>query len=158
MSIHEIKLLFTGNGGAAGAVIIIVLTLVQIAPVKFNPWSAIAKAIGRAINADVLKDVSEIKKTLDDHIRADDERNADAHRARILQFNNELIRQLKHTREDFIEILAEIDIYEKYCREHPEYPNSRAVHAIANIGRVYDDRLKKGDFAENGPAPAEDEE
>ncbi|MDO4315117.1 MAG: hypothetical protein Q4C45_05015 [Oscillospiraceae bacterium] len=148
MSVQEILL-------SGGGFLFVLMTLVQIAPIKVNPWSAIAKAIGRAINADVLKDVSEVKKTLDDHIRVDDERNADAHRTRILQFNNELIRQLKHTREDFIEVLAEIDFYEKYCREHPEYPNSRAVHAIANIERVYDDRLKKGDFADNGQPPPE---
>ena len=167
MSIQEIKLLFTGGGlaGAAGAAIVVLMTLVQIAPVKINPWSWLAKCIGRAINADVLKELEEAKenqkntlKKLEEHIRVDDERNADAHRTRILSVNNELIRQLKHTREDFIEILAEIDFYESYCREHPEYPNSRAVHAIANIERVYDDRLIKGDFAEDGPPSAEREE
>lgn len=148
-----------------GGLLVILMTLVQIAPVKVNPWSWIAKCFGRAINADVLKELEEAKenqkntlKKLEEHIRVDDERNADIHRTRILQFNNELIRQLKHTREDFIEVLAEIDFYEKYCKEHPEYPNNRAVHAIANIERVYDDRLKKGDFAESGPPAPEREE
>ena len=83
---------------------------------------------------------------LDDHIRTDDERAADMHRARILRFNQELIRQIPHTREEFIEVLTEIDRYQQFCREHPDYPNSRAVHAIANIGRVYDERLQKHDF------------
>lgn len=78
--------------------------------------------------------------------RLDDERNADTRRAHILRFNNELIRELPHTKEDFIEILADIDEYEAYCREHPTYKNNRAKHAIANIGRAYDDRLKKHDF------------
>lgn len=132
---------------------VVLLTLVQIAPVKINPWSWLAKAFGRAINADVLKELEEMKKVqretqekLDGHIRIDDERNADAHRARILQFNNELLREIMHTREDFIEILAEIDFYEKYCEEHPDYQNNRCVHAISNICRVYDDRLAKHDF------------
>lgn len=158
MSIQE---MLAGGGG----LLVILMTLVQIAPVKVNPWSWIAKCFGRAINADVLKELEEAKenqkntlKKLEEHIRVDDERNADIHRTRILQFNNELIRQLKHTREDFIEVLAEIDFYEKYCKEHPEYPNNRAVHAIANIERVYDDRLKKGDFAESGPPAPEREE
>ena len=31
------------------------LTLVQIAPIKVNPWTAIGKAIGRAINGDVIE-------------------------------------------------------------------------------------------------------
>lgn len=146
MSIQEILL----NGGG---LLVILLTVVQIAPIKINPWSALAKALGRAINADVLKELNDVKATqketqdrLNKHIRVDDERDADKHRERILQFNNELLRDIPHTREDFIEILGEIDKYEQYCREHPEYPNSRAVHAIANIGRVYDDRLEKHDF------------
>ena len=81
-----------------------------------------------------------------DSIKTDDARNADLHRSKILQFNNELLRDIPHTREDFIEILAEIDFYEKYCDTHPEYENNRATHAVANIKRVYDERLIKHDF------------
>lgn len=137
-----VKDILMGGGGLLAAV----LTLIQLAPVKFNPWSAMAKALGRAINADLLQELSATKAALDEHIRLDDERNADGHRAKILAFNTELLRGIDHTREDFIEILAEIDCYESYCRAHPDYKNNRAVHAIANIGRVYDDRLKKHDF------------
>lgn len=137
-----VKDILMGGGGLLAAV----LTLIQLAPVKFNPWSAMAKALGRAINADLLQELSATKAALDEHIRLDDERNADSHRAKILAFNTELLRGIDHTREDFIEILAEIDCYESYCRAHPDYKNNRAVHAIANIGRVYDDRLKKHDF------------
>ena len=35
-----------------GGVLLIVLTLVQIAPIKVNPWSVIAAALGRALNKD----------------------------------------------------------------------------------------------------------
>ena len=73
-------------------------------------------------------------------------RNADFHRSKILRFNNELLRDIPHTQEDFIEILHEIDLYEKYCDTHPEYENNRATHAVANIKRVYDERLVKHDF------------
>ena len=31
-------------------------------------------------------------------------------------------------------------------RDHEDYRNNRAVHAIANISRVYDERLQKHDF------------
>ena len=145
----ELKEIFLSGGGA----VLVLMTLVQIAPIKINPWSAIAKAIGRAINADCMSEIKEIRATqketqeiLSNHIRVDDDRNADSHRQRILQFNNELLRDIPHTREDFIEILAEIDFYEKYCESHKDYKNSRAVHAIANISRVYDERLVKHDF------------
>lgn len=147
MSIQE---LVAGGGGA----LLILMTLIQIAPIKVNPWSAVAKVFGRAINSDVLEKLNEVqkaqtatRKALDDHIKVDDERNADMHRMRILQFNLELMENKPHTREDFIEILEEIDFYERYCSEHKDYQNNRCKHAIANIGRVYDDRLKKHDFA-----------
>ena len=101
-------------GGGLGAVAL--LTLIQIAPVKVDPWSAIAKALGRAING-------------------------------------ELLQHQKHTREDFIEILGVIDSYEDYCKNHPDYKNSRCVHAVANIERVYDQLLVTGDFLAEVPQP-----
>ena len=129
------------------------LTVIQIVPVKVNPWSAIAKTFGKAINAEVLNELAEMKKTqketrekLEAHVKMDDERMADVHRTRILHFNNELLRNIEHTKEEFIEALADIDEYEQYCRDHPKYQNNRAVHAIANIKRVYDERLEKRDF------------
>lgn len=89
----QLKELITGGGG----LLLILLTLVQIAPIKINPWSAIAKAVGRAINADVTKELGEIKEKLDNHVTMDDRRTADGHRARILHFNNELLREVDHT-------------------------------------------------------------
>ena len=97
---------------SGSGLLLVLLTLVQIAPIKVNPWSAIFKAVGKSINKDVLKMLNtlkdaqeETKERLDEHIRTDDDRNADLQRARIFQFNNELLREIPHTREDFIEIL-----------------------------------------------------
>lgn len=136
------KELFLGGGG----ILLVLMTLVQFAPIKINPWSALAKVIGRAINADVTRELAEIKDKLDAHVTMDDRRTADGHRTRILHFNNELLRNINHTKEEFIEVLAEIDAYESYCGEHPEYPNNRAVLAIRNIKGNYQARLQKHDF------------
>ena len=138
MSIQEV---LAGGGGLA----LILMTLVQISPVKVNPWSWLARTIGKAINA-------EITEKLDAHITMDDRRTADMHRTRILHFNNELLRDLPHTKEEFIEVLAEIDAYEAYCREHPDYPNNRAVLAIENIRETYKERLRKHDFLQESRA------
>ena len=137
--------LLSGGGGIVG-LLLVLLTLVQIAPIKVNPWTAIGKAVGRAINGDVIEKLEETRRTLDDHIKTDDARNADMHRAAILRFNNVLLRDIPHTREEFFEVLSEIDFYEQYCDTHKEYINNRATHAVANIKRVYDDRLIKHDF------------
>jgi len=109
-------------GGGAVAVL---MTLVQITPVKINPWSSIGKALkaacrslGKGLNGDVIERLdrmetiqTQTREKLDAHIRIDDERNADMHRARILQFNTELLKDGKHTEEDFNEILYNIDCY-----------------------------------------------
>lgn len=146
-------------------------TLLQITPCKINPWNWLWKLVKRgwtgfcrSLNAPMLaamekmqteqseairrvqQNLLETKKTLDDHIAMDDEREADKVRASILHFNNELMREIPHTEEEFVEILSKIDWYHDYCKNHENYKNSRAVHAIANIERVYDVRLEKGDF------------
>ena len=146
MNLQEILL---GSGG----VLIVILSIVEISPIKINPWSRLAKWLGRAINADVIKGLNSVKESqketqerLEAHIKADEKSRADSCRARILHFNNELLRDIPHTKEEFVEILKDIDDYERYCREHKDYANGRAVHAIANIGRVYDERLEKHDF------------
>lgn len=145
----DIKEILLGGGG----VLVALLSIVEIVPIKINPWSALLKWLGRAINADVINGLNEVKaaqeatkKQLESHIETDERAEADRCRARILRFNNELLRDIPHTKEDFIEALKDIDDYERYCESHPEYANGRAVHAIANIGRSYDERLQKHDF------------
>ena len=39
------------------------------------------------------------------------------------------------------------DAYEDYCRSHPDYKNNRCICAVANIKRVYNERLQKHDFS-----------
>ena len=135
---------------AGGGLMALILTLIQIAPVKLDPWSALARAIGRAINAEVLAAEKETRALLDAHITQDAEAKVSERRIRILRFNNELCRNLRHTEEEYDDILSDIDYYEAYCRDHKEYSNNKAVHAIANIGRSYDERLVKHDFLEPG--------
>lgn len=135
-------------------------TLIQLSPLKINPWSFVWKILKktwkgfcRSMNAEVLAELSDVKRTqqetkakLENHIKMDDQREADKVRASILHFNNELLREIPHTKEEFVETLSKIDWYNDFCKTHEDYRNSRAVHAIANIERVYDERLKKHDF------------
>lgn len=138
--------------------LVVLSVFIEIAPIKINPWSRIAKWLGKTINGDVVKKlnaIEEAQKTahdaLDEHIRVDDERNADLHRIYILRFNRELLQgSIPHTMEDFVEILSEIDFYERYCKEHDEYENNRAVLAINNIKRAYAEALENNSFGRVG--------
>jgi len=146
MTLKEIFL----NGGGA---LVIILTILQIAPIKIDPWGAIARWIGRALNGDVLKKLDELEDgqaetrvQLEEHIRVDDERDANSRRRDILNFNVELMRGKNYTHEHFVDMLTEIDEYERYCEEHPGYKNNRAVMAIANIKRVYEENERTNGF------------
>ena len=133
MSIQELLL-------KGGGIVFALLTFVQITPIKVNPWSAIARAIGKALIG------GDIMAKLEEHIRVDDERDADMHRYRLLRFNTELLRKTRHTKEEFDEILYSVTYYERYCEDHPKYENNRAVLAIENIKRVYRECLETNDF------------
>ena len=55
MTIAEI---LSGLGGVGGAaVVVVLLSLIQISPIKINPWTAIGKAVGRVINGEDRKSV-----------------------------------------------------------------------------------------------------
>ena len=146
---------------AGGGTLFLLMTLVQISPIKINPWSAIGRvikkflsAIGAIINSGLISKVDAlgekvdgIEKRFEKHEASVAESKADERRADILRFNREIIRGLPHTMEDFIEVLSYIDFYESYCRDHPEYENNRAVMAIQNIEEAYQEHLSKNDFS-----------
>ena len=121
---------------AAGAL----LTVVQLSPLKVNPWSAIGRAVGRFIG------VEELRKSLDKHVSIDDERYAKQCRLRILRFNDELLQGRLHTKEHFDEILDDITEYERYCETHPGYRNSKANMAISNVENTYQSCLVEKNF------------
>ena len=116
---------------------LIIPTLLQVAPIKINPWSWIATVIGRAINKEILEKVDYMQYTIDRHITEDAERDIKQCRLRILRFNDEIILGKKHSREHFNEILDDITAYKNYCKTHPNYENNKAVLAIENVKRVY---------------------
>lgn len=116
MSIKEIII----NGGG---VLFVVLSLIQISPIKINPWSKLARLIGRALTGDVMDKL--------------DKSEADSRRYRILRFDDEIRHKQKHTKEHFDQILDDITEYENYCSSHPNYKNNRAILAIENIKETY---------------------
>ncbi len=127
-------------------VIIIVLTLVQIAPIQFNPWSTIAKHIGGAINKEVLEKVDYVSDELKDLRQICDEREANSCRSKILHFNDEVLHGVRHSKEHYDQMLVDINNYELYCDKHRDYKNNVANLAIDNIKRTYKICTEKASF------------
>lgn len=80
---------------------------------------------------------------LDDKLAEDRATNA---RIRILDFSDEVRHGERHSKEAFDQINLDIDTYRRYCDDHQDYKNNRAVMAITNIERVYAKCLEENDF------------
>ena len=90
--------------------------------------------------------LDKIQKDLAEHCKADDERYIKQCRTRILRFNDEVIRGMHHTQEHFDDVLDDITSYNAYCDAHKEFKNEKAVMAIANVRRVYDECVRHNSF------------
>lgn len=142
MTLDTIKQIAYGGGGA----LLVIMTLIQIAPIKINPWSWIARCIGRAINRELMEKVDKIDNELADHKAKSAEREATQCRARILRFGDEILHNVPHSKEHYEQILIDIDSYEKYCDNHQEYKNNVAVATIKHIKRMYQKHLEEDSF------------
>lgn len=58
-------------------------------------------------------------------------------RTHILRFDDELLNDIKHSKEYFSQQLQDIDTYESYCQIHPDFKNSYATAAIEHIRKTY---------------------
>lgn len=138
----NIKELLTSGGG----VLLILLTLIQIAPVKINPWSWLAKNIGKAINGEVVEKVDNLSTDVRNLRDECEEREATACRTRILHFGDEILHDVRHSKEHFDQILIDITAYENYCASHPDFRNNVAVATIKRINQVYAQCIRDNDF------------
>lgn len=123
-------------GGGAGALIVL-MSMVEVSKIKINPWSWIAKKIGKALNGEVLDKLDVQGKEIDKLREICDEREANDCRYRILRFDDEIRHSARHTKEHFDQILGDIKSYEDYCSDHPKYRNNVAHFAIQNIKNTY---------------------
>ena len=87
-----------------------------------------------------------LEKKIDSLEKKIDLNKAEDKRTSILRFNGEIKRGIHHDEEEFNDCLVAIDYYEKYCEDHPKYPNNKAVLAIANVKRVYEKAYTENDF------------
>lgn len=90
--------------------------------------------------------INELSKKIDSLEDKIDLNKAESNRTRILRFNGEIKRGIHHDEEEFNDCLVAIDYYEKYCEDHPKYPNNKAVLAIANVKRTYEKAYQENDF------------
>ena len=145
MSIKEIFILWQDNKSELFWGFLIIMGIVQITPIKINPWTWIIQTIGKQLNAGVIqkldkqeKEIEALKNDVQTIRREQNEARATSSRYRILRFDDELLHGVQHTKEHFDQIILDIDIYEDFCSRHPDFKNNLANLAIKHIKNVYE--------------------
>lgn len=90
-----------GSNVTGIGIIILILSVIQIVPIKINPWSWIAKKIGQGINGEVIEELNSVKKDITLLKQMQEEDQAINSRVRILRFADEIYLNTKHSKEHF---------------------------------------------------------
>lgn len=138
MSIYDI--FKTISSGDLLLIVIILLSLVEVTPLKLSPWSALGRTLSRFLG------IEELYNKVDILEKRIDENQAITYRTRILRFSDEMYNGVKHSRESFEQTLSDIDSYNKYCQNHPEFINSKTINAAKHINEQYNACLEKHTF------------
>ena len=109
MPINSLFHTMTG-GEIAGwglAVLATLMTLVQISPLKLNPWDRIMAWLGQKLNGKQLADLQKQVTAM----------WVNAHRHHILTFARECRAGVEHSPDEWSNALVVADEYEVYCEE-----------------------------------------
>ena len=113
------------NTGSVVSILVIVLSLVEITPIKLSPL----KWIGKRINSEAIERLDKVEKKLDEHI-------AQSYRNKILNAQNTLLNGQTFTMEEFDEIIEACSNYETYCEDN-EIKNEKCKLAISYLKHCY---------------------
>ena len=134
-------------------ILIVALTLIEITPIKINPWSWIAGKIGKALNRDLVGKIDTLEEkitSLETKIEQVEEgsimRDIVNSRNRILQFGDDLCHGINYSKEHFEQILLDITNYNDYCATHKEFKNHVTEHTTRVITRIYEKNLENNTF------------
>lgn len=114
------------------------VTLIQIVPIKLDPWSMLLNTISEALVGDMRKDLAEVKTDLE-------RESVDNKRWNILDFANSCRNGRMHTKEEWNHVLEQLKQYETFCREK-NIDNGVIEEETKYLRELYHDRNIKNDF------------
>lgn len=166
MTVNELLTIMASHSSALCVILIIGASLIEIVPIKINPMSAFFKWIGDKCSKPIeekmeqnrlenLKIYSELKSDVDvikdeligvkknqDTLKDENElTKAMTSRYRIIRAADE-IRNGNELSDEHVEQLGEdIEIYDKYCNEHPNYHNHKGQKSKALVLSYEDQKI-----------------
>lgn len=151
--LHHFLMALGFNVTDFGTLTILGMTVLQITPIQINPWTTFAKWIGKIINqetrTELAKQASAISNLTVEVCKLSekvDESEAKAARARILSFGDEIIHGVRHSKDLFEQAIIDIDCYNEYCDNHPNFRNSLTLVAQETIIKAYEKAYQENDF------------
>lgn len=130
------------------ALIMLLLSSIEILPIKLNPWSWLLGLIRKLNGIDVIEkkmdNLAESVTKLEDRV---DEGQAVQARVRILRFGDELRSgAIKKSKDSYEQVLDDITRYNKYCDVHRDFQNDMTVITAKIIKQSYEEHLLRNDF------------
>ena len=129
------------------------LSLVQIAPIKVNPWSWLFGKFGEWASKPLeerVKQIQEDMKAISGRVTEIEKRTEDREvkkvRLHLYKFADDVVRGKLHSEEYYNEILDDISQYESYCNLHPDFENGKADVSIKIIKEGYEAYKRNGGF------------
>lgn len=114
-------------------IIMVILGLIQISPLKINPW-------------DTIKSFITLPKRIDKLENDFNNDRAFRWRSMILTRSDLIRNNEKMSEEKWLDTIETIDRYEHYCEVHPEFKNGKAVVSIEYLREKYKQAYKDKDY------------
>lgn len=98
------------NAGTVTAGILLLLSLIQISPIKLNPWDKLLGWFGKKLNGATEKRLEAVEKQILDMW-------VNSHRQCILTFAREARAGIEHSSDEWTNVLNVAEEYEKHIKE-----------------------------------------
>ncbi len=119
--------------------------IVELTPIKFNPWSALFKYLSKMLLSDIKQDIESIKTEQKNQQKLILENEKDRIRYEVLDFANSCRNNRNHTREEFMHVISLNDKYEDILKQTGD-KNGVFKADYQYILDLYNEKLQRNDF------------
>lgn len=126
-------------------IIFLISLVIQITPIKINPWSALFQWIGKTITSSNSNKIDGLITKVDKIDQDVMNNEKDRIRWEILDFANSCRNGRQHTRDEFQHI---VELHDKYLQLLKKTNDKNGVFQVEYeyIQKLYAERLEKNDF------------
>lgn len=121
-----------------GVVLVGAITLIQITPIKINPWTWLRKKTSDLIYGELRKDIQTIQEEIT-------EMKVQNWRWNVLDFANSCKNGRRHTQDEWKHAISQLAEYERYIKRN-EIINGVFDEDARYLREEYQERCRNNDF------------